>query len=159
MGYGSIQMARVLNNLGVAHYDSGDYSEALQSFLEARDIQRNLLHMAMSEGGILRSQTRTIGLALTGTLSNLGFLYCRQRKYLEAFEALKEANELRERHGGILARDPYSLEANLQYVGGIVREMKHKESLGPKEIQEPASDHTPFMIFASFIKRMRCDLQ
>lgn len=127
MGHGSIQMARTLNNLGVAHYEAGSYEEAKQTLCEARDILLQLLALQTPEGGTLRMQTRAIELALTSTLSNLGFLHCRQSSYKESFLMLKEANELRRKHGIILAPDIYCLEENLEYIGGVVRDIKQKE--------------------------------
>ena len=152
MGYSSIQMARILNNLGVAHYDAGSYSKALQSFCEARDIQLNLLKMAESEGAVLKAQKSTIELAVTNSLSNLGFLHCKESNHMESYRLLQEANKLRKKHGGIFAPDHHCLEENLTYVGGIVREM------GPEQrVQVSEPDRNPLeKLLDSVLGRMRC---
>lgn len=147
MGYDSMQIARILNNIGVAQYETGADSEALQSLIEARDIQERLLRMAKSEGVALKIQTKTIELALANTLCNIGFLYCRQKKYTESYKVLQEANRLWKIHGGIFSPDVYCMEENLKHVCGIVQSIDRREA-------EKGTTAGSFL--DTFIKRMKC---
>jgi tetratricopeptide (TPR) repeat protein len=115
LGYGHIQVARVLNNLAVAHYDLGSYWDAFRTFQQAHEIQRKLLLLSHTENTSILNQTRIIELALSNTLNNLGFMYGRQKKFLDACRILEEAVKMRPLNEPVLDIVG-SVEENLRYV-------------------------------------------
>jgi tetratricopeptide (TPR) repeat protein len=124
LGYGDIQVARVLNNIAVADYDQGAYLDAFRTFQEAHEIQRRLLDFSLySENSSiipLNHQTKIIELALSNTLSNIGFLYCRQYKYIDSLHMLQEADKLRRKHVGNFHPDMGCVGENLHYLRSFV---------------------------------------
>jgi tetratricopeptide (TPR) repeat protein len=156
LGSGHLQVARALNNIAVSQYHQGGYLNVLRTFQEAHDIQRSLLHLSRtsqegsssssSSSSILQNQTKTIELALANTLSNMGFLHCRQKLYTDSLKLLQEADILRRKHGGFYDPDVGCTEENLRYVKGLV---------GDSESQEPVS--SPFdQLLANVMDKIQC---
>jgi tetratricopeptide (TPR) repeat protein len=134
LGYGHIQVARVLNNLAVAQYDLGANLDAFHTFQQAHAIQRRLLLLSRTAHiYTVLDQTNIIELALANTLSNMGFIYCRQKKYGDSARMLQEASKLRRKH---LESHHLALEngdANLHFVGKILSDIKEQESAAKSE--------------------------
>jgi tetratricopeptide (TPR) repeat protein len=130
LGYGDIQVARVLNNIAVADYDQGAYLDAFRTFQEAHEIQRRLLDFSYSASSIPLNQTKIIELALSNTLSNIGFLYCRQYKYLDSLRMLQEADKLRRKHVGNFHPDMGCVGENLHYLRSFVGDVDLVEEQG-----------------------------
>ena len=133
LGYGHIQVARVLNNLAVAQYDLGAYLDAFRTFQQAHEIQRRLFLLSQVENTTILNQTRIIELALANTLNNLGFMYCRQKKFVDSLRMLQEASKMRSRHLGELHPIIVSGEENLRFVREKVTEDFVKEGRERKE--------------------------
>ena len=135
LGYGHIQVARVLNNLAVALYDMGAYLDAFRTFQQAHEIQRRLYVLSQAENTTILNQTRIIELALANTLNNLGFMYCRQKKYADSLRMLEEASKMRRRHLGEHHPLIVNGEENLRYVRGKVpkNEPGNAQNLKKKE--------------------------
>lgn len=148
LGYGHIQVARVLNNLAVAHYDLGAYWDAFRTFQQAHEIQRRLFLLSQTKNTSILNQTQIIELALSNTLNNLGFMYCRQKKYLDASRMLEEAVKMRPLGEPVLDIVG-SAEENLRYVRQRLDEEKD-DSLEP-----PAPD-TKSPGIGRFMDRLSC---
>lgn len=126
LGHNHIQVPSVLNNIAIAHYEQGAYLDAFRTLQEAHEIQRRLLLLAQSEISLL-DQTRTIELALSYTLSNIAFLYCRQKKYKDSLKMFQEADKLRTKHADISMPDVGCTDENLRYVRALVTDIERKE--------------------------------
>lgn len=75
--------AKLLNNLGVAHFQRKDYIEALVAFTSALEIQRSFL-----EGSVRRASTV---FDASISLSNMGKVYLERRDYDTALYVYEEA--------------------------------------------------------------------
>lgn len=128
-GYGHIQVARVLNNLAVTQYDLGANLDAFHTFQQAHEIQRRLLLLSRTENiYAVLDQTNIIELALANTLSNMGFIYCRQKKYRDSVRMLQEASKLRCKHLGSHHRTVENGDENLRFVRALLLEANAKKS-------------------------------
>jgi tetratricopeptide (TPR) repeat protein len=147
LGYGHIQVARVLNNLAVTQYDLGANLDAFDTFEQAHEIQRRLLQLVChtENSTVLLNQTKIIELALVNTLSNMGFIYCRQKKYGDSVRMLQEASKLRRKHLGSHHSTGTIVEPgdeNLRFVQGMLSEAKEEE-----EESEAKSEKSRFLDF------------
>jgi tetratricopeptide (TPR) repeat protein len=124
LGYGHIQVARVLNNVAVTQYDLGANLDAFHTFQEAHEIQRRLLLLSHTE-----SQTNIIELALANTVSNMGFIYCRQKKYGDSVRMLQEASKLRRKHLGSHHPTKANGDENLLFVRCISEGKEHESEI------------------------------
>ena len=75
--------AKILNNLGVAHYQQSDFAAALGAFTAALEIQRQWL-----DGPVRREP---IVYDASVSLSNMGKVYIGMKDYDLAFYVLEEA--------------------------------------------------------------------
>jgi tetratricopeptide (TPR) repeat protein len=154
LGHGHIQVARVLNNIAVAQYDQGAYLDVFRTFQEAHEIQRRLLLLSQSESSLL-NQKKTIELALSYTLGNIAFLYCRQKKYKDSLRMLQEADKLRREHVGIFQPDIGCVDENLRYVRALVGDIERKELIE----QNDAVDNFFEMLYATTMGRINSPLR
>jgi len=81
------KVAKVLNNLGCVHYEYGDLNEAIVTFEEALEIQRDVI-------GDGDPGTEPGCLAMASTMCNIGYVYLEGRKFEEAIVIMEEANEI-----------------------------------------------------------------
>jgi tetratricopeptide (TPR) repeat protein len=127
LGYGHIQVARVLNNLAVTQYHLGANLDAFHTFQQAHEIQRRLMLLSRTENITVLNQTQIIELALANTLSNMGFIYCRQKKYGDSVRMLQEASKLRRKH--LESRHPTVENGaeNMRFVQCVLSEAKEQE--------------------------------
>lgn len=79
----NVTRAKLLNNLGVAHFFREDHVEALVAFTSALEIQRTFL-----KGQVRRASTV---FDASITLSNMGKVYLHKRDYDTALHVYEEA--------------------------------------------------------------------
>jgi len=80
----SLQIAKILNNIGCVYFEYGEMKDAKDTFEEALDIQRETLRqegMASDNGH----------LAMASTMCNIGYVYLDRREWDEAISLLDEA--------------------------------------------------------------------
>jgi tetratricopeptide (TPR) repeat protein len=134
-GHQHIQAARSLNNIAVAQYEHGIYGDAFRTMEEADGILRQLLRTSLSKIGTPFNQRKTIELAISNTLCNLGFLYCRQQKYKASFTAYHEAGIVQRKHAGFRFSDVGCVDDNMRYVRAMIGDIERKEQLEKVEIE------------------------
>ena len=135
----------------MAHYELGSYTESLRFFQDARDIQEKLLEMAKAGGATMKEQRKTIEFGLCHTLSNIAFVYCKQFKYEESVQLLREVKKLQRNLGGLGAPKIRSLHANLQYVGGLAEDFRRKKRCDTLQGQSPMD-----RVIETVMDKMRC---
>lgn len=153
LGCENIQVARVLNNIAIAQYGQGAYLDSFRTLQEAHTIQRNLLHLSISETYVL-SHAKTIELALANTLSNIGFLYCKRRKYDDATKVLEEAMKFQRKHDGIFQSDLRCIEENLRYVRAMTDDEKNDPSEAIYQLESKRGSTTE--MFNRIHSKLRC---
>lgn len=152
LGDGHICVAKVMNNIGVAHFELGSYADALRWFLDAREIQEKLLHLAKLAGTALKQQRKTIEFALCHSLSNIAFVYCRQMKYVESAKILNEVKRLQRNIGGLGAPKVDCLETNLKYTRGLAEDLQRKKRIEQLEHSQTRLER----VLATFVDKVRC---
>ena len=75
--------AKILNNMGVAHYQREDYSEALKAFTSALEIQRQWLDGPVRRESIVYDASVTLG--------NMGKVYLQKGDYDLSYFVFEEA--------------------------------------------------------------------
>jgi hypothetical protein len=103
----------------------GAHLNSFRSFQEAYEIQQRLLLLSQAETvstTAILDQTKIIEVALANTLNNMGFLYCRQNKYVDSIRMLQEASKWKRRHLGTHHPALESCDENLRYVRFLVAE-------------------------------------
>jgi tetratricopeptide (TPR) repeat protein len=123
LGSGHPQVAKVLNNLGVVEFEMGAIHNGFKSLEEAHDVQCRL-------GLGLRSRFpqrhEFAELAVSNTLSNLGFVYAKQYKYSDAARMYQEAFRLQSKY--LHAKHPTLTRTseNVEYVQARVIEQRNQ---------------------------------
>ena len=75
--------AKILNNIGVAHFQNGDHTEALRVFTSALEIQRQWLDGPIRRESIVYDASTTLG--------NMGKVYLHKGDYDLAYFVFEEA--------------------------------------------------------------------
>eukprot|EP00934_Nitzschia_sp_Nitz4_P004194 Nitzschia sp. Nitz4//scaffold36_size144017//70553//72976//NITZ4_003094-RA/size144017-processed-gene-0.47-mRNA-1//1//CDS//3329549480//4184//frame0 len=143
MGTLHLQVARALNNIAVAQYDMGRHDEAMKSLHQAHDIQMRLLDMTTTAP---RATTRTVEMAISNSLNNLGFVSARKLDYQEAQQYLEEAERLRQKHVGLYVQDGCCVEENVRYVSNFVVDTQRRAK----------AENRVEQIFSAMLDRMVC---
>lgn len=75
--------AKILNNIGVIHYQLAEYEKSLEAFISALEIQRQWLD------GPIRRQPIVYDASVT--MCNMGKLYIKQDQYKLSYNVFEEA--------------------------------------------------------------------
>jgi len=87
-----LHIARILNNIGCVHFDCGAFREALETYDESLEIQRNVFSSWDDE----YSSTNQGILVAATTLCNISQVHMHNGKWEDAITALREAVEVSE---------------------------------------------------------------
>jgi tetratricopeptide (TPR) repeat protein len=75
--------AKILNNIGVIHYQLAEYDKSLQAFISALEIQRQWLDSPIRRQPIVYDASVT--------MCNMGKLYIKQGQYKLSYNVFEEA--------------------------------------------------------------------
>mmetsp|Transcript_53900 Transcript_53900/g.161274 ORF Transcript_53900/g.161274 Transcript_53900/m.161274 type:complete len:834 (-) Transcript_53900:220-2721(-) len=92
-----LTVSKVLNNIGCVHFESGDSDEALETYEEALEIQRDIVE----ERGADKDDDITVtrhpaALNLASTLCNIGYVRMELGHWKEAMKLFEEASGIQE---------------------------------------------------------------
>lgn len=137
VGYSTLQTARLLNNIGVAHYEAGSDEAAHRSLLDALAIQQSIYpSLTSSPGGPVREgQKRTVILGMVNIQSNIAFLDSKAGRLTSALSILQVAKQSWREQEGVFASDLYYLEENTRFVENTIDSRVTEKTENESEIE------------------------
>lgn len=109
-----LRIAKVLNNIGCVHYETGSYTNARESFSEAVALQKAVFNNWVSYFCGLDSTSPGV-LTMASTMTNLGYIELEECNFEKACQVFHEALELLRKVLGENNKLVYSTLDNIAY--------------------------------------------